>query len=56
MGKQCFEKSFSKLIRMCVYIYAYCMHTENMQISSVTAPTAELLSPWGRTLAAVPHP
>lgn len=39
---------------MCVYIYAYCMHTENMQIVSVTSPTAELLSPWGWNLAAVP--
>lgn len=46
--------SFFKLIRMCVYIYAYCMYTENMQILSITSPTTELLSSWGWNLAAVP--
>lgn len=46
--------SFSKLIRICVYIYAYCMYTENMQILNITSPTTELLSTWGWNLAPVP--
>lgn len=48
--------SFSKLIRMCIYIYAYCVHTENMQILSIASPTTALLAAGGGSWQLSRHP